>query len=701
MNNKKSPLERKKNLAITPYKNLFELNPQPMWVYDLDSLSFLEVNNAAISIYGYSKEEFLKMTIKDIRPKEDIPRLLENISTQKDNYQRSGVWNHKRKDGSIISVELSSHSITFKKKKARLVIAYEVTQREKNNDQLRNLAAIVESSDDAILSKDLDAIITSWNKGSELIYGYSKEEIVGRSALKLYSDDNLDELSSIMQKIKNGEKIDHYETIRVRKDGKKINVSVSISPIKNGSGSIVGASSIARDITEKIKAENEINRLFELEKSARLKAEYIQQRLSFLSDASKILSSSLDYENTLTSVAKIAVPFLGDWCAIDLLNDDNSLNRVAVVHTDPEKIKSVYELRKRSPKIRNSYSGINDVIKNGKALLIPKITEEFLASFNNEEVTKILMGIGLTSIIVVPLSSREKIFGIISLVMAESNRHYDESDLVLAKELATRAATAIDNSKLYKEAQLLNTELENRVKIRTEQLESANKELETFSYSVSHDLKAPLRAIEGFTSLLLEDHSNELSEEAQRLLNVVSSNAKNMAQLIEDLLAFSRVSRIQMAKTKIDMTRLVNQVFSELQSLENGRELHFKLDELYPANCDPSLIRQVWLNLISNSIKFTRPRKVSEIKIGCKLKNGEIIYFIQDNGVGFDMRYSQNLFGVFQRLHRAKDFEGTGVGLALIQRIVNRHGGKVWAEAKLNEGATFYFSLLKEGKNND
>ncbi|MCL5028434.1 MAG: PAS domain S-box protein [Bacteroidetes bacterium] len=696
MNNKKVPIINRKNSDFAPYKTLFEKNPQPMWVYDLESLCFLTVNNAAIESYGYSKDEFLKMTIKDIRPKEDISKLLENISVNRDIYQRSGVWRHLKKDGNIILVEISSHSITFKRKKARLVVIHDVTKREMDSETIRYLASIVESSDDAILGKDLNGIITSWNKGAERVYGYTKEEILGSSILKLFSKENTNELPYIVERIKRGEIIEHYQTVRVRKDGQNIIVSTSISPIKNETGTIVGASAIARDISEKIKAESEISRLFELEKSARLKAEKVQQRLSFLSDASKILSSSLDYEKTLASVANIAIPFLGDWCAIDLINSSEKFNRVAVVHMDPEKVKFVYELRERLPNIQNIFSGINEVIKSGKPLLIPKVTEEFLASFNNIEVVKILLELGLTSIMLVPLRTREKVFGIISLVMAESNRHYDKSDLALAEELATRAAIAIDNSKLFKEAQLLNSELEKRVKIRTEQLETANKELETFSYSVSHDLKAPLRAIEGFTKLLLEDHAKELTEEAQRLLNVVTTNTRNMAQLIEDLLAFSRVSRIQMTKIKFDMTRLVNQVFTELQVLENGRVFEFKLEELSPVNCDPSLLRQVWVNLISNAMKFTRPRKISEIKIGCELKNEEVVYFIKDNGVGFDMRYSQNLFGVFQRLHKAKDFEGTGVGLALVQRIINRHGGRVWAEAKLNEGAAIYFSLLKE-----
>ena len=298
---------------------------------------------------------------------------------------------------------------------------------------------------------------------------------------------------------------------------------------------------------------------------------------------------------------------------------------------------------------------------------------------------------------VVPLKSRDKVFGVITFVMSDSNRKYDEDDLSFAEEIANRAAMAIDNVLLYQDSQLINAELEKRVKLRTEQLESANNELETFSYSVSHDLKAPLRAIEGFSKLLLEEHSDKLDEEAKRLFNIVISNTARMSQLIEDLLEFSRVTRTQMTKINVDMTKLVEGIFNELKNLENGRNITLTLNNLSPVEGDPSLLRQVWINLIANAIKFTRPRNAAVIQIGNEIENGSNIYFIKDNGVGFDMKYSQNLFGVFQRLHKYKDFEGTGVGLALVERIIKRHGGRIWADSKLNEGASFYFTLESSG----
>ncbi|MBN1450762.1 MAG: HAMP domain-containing protein [Anaerolineales bacterium] len=239
---------------------------------------------------------------------------------------------------------------------------------------------------------------------------------------------------------------------------------------------------------------------------------------------------------------------------------------------------------------------------------------------------------------------------------------------------------------------LINS-LEQRVVERTAQLEAANKELEAFSYSISHDLRAPLRAIDGFSRILIKDHAQKLPDEATRLLGLVRSNTQQMGRLIDDLLSFSRLSRQPVNRRKVETADLVRQVLETLQSDLEGRGVEVEIGELPACQGDPTLVKQVWMNLLSNALKFTRERESPRIKIGCKNKNGEQIYFVKDNGVGFDMQYEDKLFGVFQRLHRSDKFEGTGVGLAIVQRIIQRHGGRVWAEAELNVGATFYFTF--------
>jgi len=246
---------------------------------------------------------------------------------------------------------------------------------------------------------------------------------------------------------------------------------------------------------------------------------------------------------------------------------------------------------------------------------------------------------------------------------------------------------------LNKELDKHREHLEDLVKERTVQLEAVNKELEMFSYSVSHDLRAPLRAIEGFSRILLEDHIANLTEEGKRLFNVVRDSTSKMAQLIDDLLAFSRVGRSDVNVARIDMRDLANRVFQELRTLEPARTIRFNIDALPEAQGDPAMIKQVWINLIANAVKFTRKKSEAVIRIGGQRENSENVYFIEDNGAGFDMRYADKLFGVFQRLHRAAEFEGTGVGLAIVQKVVHRHGGTIHAESKINEGTKIIFTL--------
>lgn len=244
----------------------------------------------------------------------------------------------------------------------------------------------------------------------------------------------------------------------------------------------------------------------------------------------------------------------------------------------------------------------------------------------------------------------------------------------------------------------LNEELEARVLARTTQLEAANKELEAFSYSVSHDLRAPLRAMDGFSKILMEDYADQLDEDARHYLELVRQNTTSMSQLIDDLLAFSRLSRQPLKLEKVQPGDLVQQSLDLLSTDLVGREIQIQVDKMPECEADPILLKQVYVNLLSNAIKFTRKTAHAVVEVGALNENHHTIYFVKDNGVGFDMQYAPKLFGVFQRLHRVEEYEGTGVGLAIVQRIVRRHNGKVWAEGIVNEGATFCFTLNNEEK---
>lgn len=239
-----------------------------------------------------------------------------------------------------------------------------------------------------------------------------------------------------------------------------------------------------------------------------------------------------------------------------------------------------------------------------------------------------------------------------------------------------------------------NAELTRRVRQHAMELEEANKELEAFSYSVSHDLRAPLRAVDGFTGMLLARYAAQMPPEATRLLQQVDGSAKRMGRLIEDLLRFSRLGRQPLSKSQVNVSEMVNAIVQELRNEAGEREIETRIAELPEIFGDPALLRQVFVNLLSNAFKFTQNKKAF-IEVGCEISGQEYIFFVRDNGAGFDMAYAEKLFGVFQRLHTEKEFEGTGVGLSIVQRIVQRHGGRIWALAETGKGATFYTAFPK------
>ena len=267
------------------------------------------------------------------------------------------------------------------------------------------------------------------------------------------------------------------------------------------------------------------------------------------------------------------------------------------------------------------------------------------------------------------------------------------------RQYAALVSTGLDRERLVEAVKHANNELQDKVRQvseRTRQLEAANRELEAFSYSISHDLRAPLRAINGFTSILLEEYADALPEEARGYLKRVRDNGDHMGHLVDDLLAFSRFGRQALRTQRINPRAIVDRALASLAPFMEGRDVDITVGELPDCNADPNLLEQVFVNLLSNALKYSRNRDAARIEVGAlppKQSAEGSIFFVRDNGAGFDMNYAEKLFGVFQRLHKSQDYEGTGVGLAIVHRIVERHGGRIWAEAKVDQGATFYFTL--------
>ncbi|HVV00495.1 MAG TPA: ATP-binding protein [Verrucomicrobiae bacterium] len=275
------------------------------------------------------------------------------------------------------------------------------------------------------------------------------------------------------------------------------------------------------------------------------------------------------------------------------------------------------------------------------------------------------------------------------------------SEIGEPERLRGTALDATERRKAEEEVRKLNAELETRVQERTAELTAANQEMEAFTYSVAHDLRAPLRHIDAFSRILVEDFGLELPEQAQRYLENIRNGSKNMSRLVDDLLNLARIGRQELRRQPVSAETLVADVVKDLQSETANRAIEWKIHPLPVLQCDPGLMKQVFTNLISNAVKYTRPRAIANIEIGSSQENGKTAVFVRDNGVGFNMKYADKLFGVFQRLHRAEEFEGTGVGLATVERIIRKHGGKVWAEAEPDKGATFYFTVPRGSRARD
>jgi len=502
----------------------------------------------------------------------------------------------------------------------------EIIERKKAEEALSKLAEIVKSSDDAIISWTLDcAIIVSWNPGAERMFGYSADEAKGRLITLVIPSDRAEELPEIIESMKRGERLEHYETRRLRRDGREIEVSLSLSPLKDAGGRITEVSAIVRDITERKRAEEVVRQLAAIVESS--------------DDAiiSKTMEGAIVSWNA--GAARIfgypPEAMLGRPCAI-LFPSDRSAE---------------------APKILAR-------IKRGERV------EHFETKWIRRDRRQIDVSLTVSPI----KEDTGKIIGI----------------SVIARDITER-------KQAEGEIRQLNEELEQRVHQRTAQLEAANKELEAFSYSVSHDLAAPLRSINGFSQALLEDYAEKLDAQGKDYLQRVRAASQRMARLISDMLNLARVTRAEMHRESVDLNALARLVAAELQQTDLSRRVEFVIADGVVANGDARLLQVVLENLLGNAWKFTSKHPTARIEFGVLESDtngdGKPIYFVRDDGAGFDKTFAHKMFDAFQRLHDTGEFEGNGIGLASVQRVINRHGGRVWAEGEVERGATFYFTL--------
>lgn len=741
------------------------------------------------------------------------------------------------------------------------------------------LAAIVESTDDAVIGKTLTGTVTSWNPGAERMLGHMAREAIGQNMLLFYPQELAEEEAYILDRIGRGERVENFETVRLRKDGSRVQASVTISPVRDAAGMIIGASTILRDISARKRAEDRLRA--SVNESGDLKAaldEHAivaitdpQGRITFANDKfcaiskfsreeligkdHRIINSGHHpkefirelwttiahgkvWKGEIKNKAKDGSFYWVDTTIVPFLNEAGKPRQYVAIRADITERKrlelAVRESEERFRTMANSipqlawiaradgfifwynqrwydYTGTTPEEMEGSGwqsahdpAVLPKVLANWSGAISagrmfemefplrgadgqfrtfltrveplkdsegrvvqwfgtntdvqalkqaqehlrrSEEFNRRIVESSSDCIKVLDLEAKLLSMsegGQRLLEIGDINRHLNSCwisfwqpgdqprvrdaveaaraggmgrfqasrpseagnprswDVIVTpirgasgqvEQLLSISRDISAQNQAEEKIRHLNAELEQRVRERTAQLETANQELEAFSYSVSHDLRAPLRGIDGYVRMLQEDCGDRLDAEGARLLGVVSGEAKRMGRLIDDLLAFSRMGRQQMTRTTVDMTALARGAFENIAGEAPGTAPQFNLRPLPPALGDPAMLRQVFANLLGNAVKFSRHQAAPVIEVGGSSRDGNGAYYVKDNGAGFDEQYRDKLFGVFQRLHSEAEFEGTGVGLALVQRIVHRHGGQVWAEGKPGLGATFHFTL--------
>ncbi len=512
---------------------------------------------------------------------------------------------------------------------------------------------IVDTATEGIWGFGPDTATTFVNVRMANMLGYSSEEMTGRLMTDFMFDEDLPDYRQRLQGRRRGVQ-ETYERRFRRKDGQTVWTLVSATPVIDDQHRFQGAFGMFTDITERKRVDDAL--LFVAQRGWQTGAE------NFFDALAQFLGEKLDM----------------DYVLIDRIDENPEIAETV----------ALYAKGAITPNMRYALKGTPCENVMGRRLCVyPQGIQQLFPE------DTLLPGMGAESYIGIPLwDSTGRPIGLIA-VMGNKPLSDEAPVTQLLQLVATRAAAELERKRAEEEIHKLNQELEQRVADRTAQLKFANKELEAFSYSVSHDLRVPLRAIDGFSHILLDDYKDKLDEEGMRLLNVVRNNTNRMGQLIDDILKFSRTGRLEMTLSEIDMGKIAHEVSEELLSSITGAKPQFEIEPIPPVKGDKAMMRQVFVNLFSNAVKFSRTRENPKIKVGSSIEGDEIVYYVKDNGVGFDTQYADKLFVVFKRLHSEKEFEGTGIGLAIVKRIITRLGGRVWAEGKVNEGATIYFSL--------
>lgn len=540
-------------------------------------------------------------------------------------------------------------------------ILRDATDRVHGAQANARLAALVASSADAIIGKTLDAVITNWNPAAERLYGYTADEAIGQRIAILIPLDRPDELPSIMARLRAGKHVDALETVRVRKDGTRVDVSLTISPIYDQGERIVGASTIARDITAQRRA---------------------QDALRLLAEAGEVLGASLDYETTLTSVAELIVPTLADWCSVNMVDDTGKPTQIALTHIDPDKVKWVKMLQEQLAHNAEDASDQMRVLRTGEPIVYRDITDEMLvAGARSPEHLAALRQLGFRSGTIVPMMTRGRVVGTMSLVFAESGRVYHDDEIALAREIARRAAIAVDNAGLFAEAQ------------------QAARAREDFLLTASHELRTPLTTVKA-TAQLVSRYLDQPRPDRTRIVAMIArlqSEIGRLETLSSDLLDAARIQRgrFELQPAACELVALARDVMAALERSSYRQPTHRLVVEAgAPVSgvWDAQRLRQVLSNLVSNALKYSPAGGVVRVRV---LREGDdALLVVEDDGIGIDPAEAAGLFQPFERGATVRQsIGGVGLGLYITHQIVDAHGGTITLDSQPGAGSRFTVRL--------
>lgn len=527
----------------------------------------------------------------------------------------------------------------------------EIEHRQQVEAQSRLLAAIVESSDDAIISKDLNGVITSWNRGAERIFGYTADEIIGRPVTMLMPPDRQAEEPVILSRLRMGERIDHFETIRRRKDGTELHISLTISPVKDATGRIVGASKIARDITDRKRAEKQQQVLYELASAVNRAA---------------------------------ALPEIYD-AALNAVLRSQGANRASILLFDAEGVMRFKAWRGLSDDYRRAVEG-HSPWRPGDSAPQPVCIDDIGSATLDDQLRQVVIREGIRALAFLPITYEGRLLGKF-MTYYDAPHHFRPEELWPVQTIISQVAFAIERQKA-------GENLERIVNERTASLREAIAQMEEFSYSVSHDLRAPVRAMQCYAEVLMEDYGAQLDENAKKYLDRIIRGGVRMDRLIQDILTYSRLSRREIRVQPVSLDKLTREIVRQYLDINNSSHARISIEgPLLDVLGHEASISQVISNLLSNALKFVAPGVNPEVRLRTEQRNGDVRFWVEDNGIGIKPEYQHRLFSVFERVHPEKNYEGTGIGLAIVRKAAERMGGKAGVESDGVHGSRFWIQL--------